>query len=118
LCTVQKRQLQSKNLTQSQTKNLAKSSSYSPAERQSRIENCLKQVNYNLDAVLKHFSIKVKENLTSVPARVLDQPHLEYAQKKVNFEVFEYKFSINNYYNFVLFRNIILRTNLNVTNVK
>lgn len=108
MCIVQKGQLRPKSLTENQTEIKWKMSSCSPTERQSIIENSLKNVSYNQDPVLKHFSIKVEENMISVPARVLDQPLLEYAQNKVNC-YYIYLFQIS--------RNNIFRTNYNVTNV-
>lgn len=85
MCIVQKGQSLSKSFNKSQIENIIKNSTPTPAERQNLIENAIKHVNYNQDPVLKHFSIKVEENMISVPARVLDQPFLEYAQNKVNF---------------------------------
>lgn len=88
MCIIQKGQLWSKGFTESQIENIVKNSTHSPSERQNITGNSLKHVNYNQDPILNQFSIKVEENLMSVPARVLDQPFLEYAQNKVNFKVF------------------------------
>lgn len=57
-----------------------------PRERQLAIENSIKNINYSQDPVLKEFGVDITEQFASIPARVLDQPSLTYAQNKVNFK--------------------------------
>lgn len=83
LCTVQKGQLRLKKLTENQTAVMVKNAARPPSERRQTIENCIKDIKYNADTVLPEFGIEVNEKFTSVPARVLDQPSLAYAYKKV-----------------------------------
>lgn len=52
-----------------------------PGERRQSIENCIKDIKYNNDNVLKNFGIEVGDKFTSVPARILDQPFLAYKNK-------------------------------------
>lgn len=83
LCTVQKGQLRMKKLTDNQTSFMVKHAARPPLERKQTIENCIKDIKYNADNVLQEFGVEVDEKFTSVPARVLDQPSLAYAYKKV-----------------------------------
>lgn len=55
-----------------------------PSERRKTIENCIKDIQYNTDNVLKDFGIEVGNKFTSVPARVLEQPSLAYKNKVIN----------------------------------
>lgn len=71
-----------------QTEIMSKNAFCSPRERQQAIENSIKNINYSQDPVLKEFGIDVKEQFASIPARVLDQPSLTYAQNKVNLNYF------------------------------
>jgi len=68
-------------MTQNQTANMVKYAARPPIERQQTIENCIKDIKYNNDNVLKDFGIEVDNKFTSVPARVLDQPFLAYKNK-------------------------------------
>lgn len=83
MCTVQKGQLRLKKLTETQTANMVRNAARPPAERRQTIENCIKDIKYNQDPVLKEFGIEIKEQFASVPARVLDQPSLAYHNNKV-----------------------------------
>lgn len=65
---------------------MVKNAARPPAERRQTIENCIKDIKYFKDDVLKEFGIEVKEQFASIPARVLDQPSLAYAQNRVNFK--------------------------------
>jgi len=71
-----------------QTGIMLKNTVYFPGERQQAIENSIKNINYSQDPVLKEFGIDIIEQFASIPARVLDQPSLTYAQNKVNFTFF------------------------------
>ncbi|KAL4119324.1 hypothetical protein QTP88_012145 [Uroleucon formosanum] len=82
LCIVQKGQLRLKKLSEVQTAAMVKNAARPPGERRQTIENCIKDIAYNKDPVLKDFGIEVKEQFASIPARVLDQPSLAYAQNK------------------------------------
>lgn len=87
MCTVQRGQLRLKKLSEVQTAAMVKNAARPPGERRQTIENCIKDITYNKDPVLKDFGIEVKEQFASIPARVLDQPSLAYAQNKVKFKV-------------------------------
>lgn len=76
-----------KKLSEVQTAAMVKNAARPPGERRQTIENCIKDINYNDDNVLKDFGIEVTEQFASIPARVLDQPSLAYAQNKVNFKI-------------------------------
>ncbi|CAH1731499.1 unnamed protein product [Aphis gossypii] len=82
LCIIQNGQLCSKNLSEMQTGIMLKNTVYPPRERQQAIKNSIKNMNYSQDPVLKEFGIDIKEQFASIPARVLDQPSLTYAQNK------------------------------------
>nr|QEI10611.1 argonaute 2 X2 [Myzus persicae] len=82
LCKVQRGQLRLKKLSEVQTAAMVKNAARPPGERRQTIENCIKDINYNDDNVLKDFGIEVTEQFASIPARVLDQPSLAYAQNK------------------------------------
>ncbi|XP_016662198.1 protein argonaute-2 isoform X1 [Acyrthosiphon pisum] len=82
LCHVQKGQLRLKKLSEIQTAAMVKNAARPPGERRQTIENCIRDIAYNKDPVLKDFGIEVKEHFASIPARVLDQPSLAYAQNK------------------------------------
>lgn len=60
-----------------------------PVERRQTIENFIKDKKYNQDPMLKEFGLHITEQFITVPARVLDQPSLVYAQNKVYFLNFE-----------------------------
>lgn len=62
---------------------MVKSAARPPAERRQTIETCIKSIKYNTDPVLQEFGIEVGEQFSSIPARVLDQPSLAYAQNRV-----------------------------------
>lgn len=62
---------------------MVKNSARPPVDRQESIYGCIKEIQYNQDAVLKEFGIEVSEQFASVPARVLEQPSLSYWQNKV-----------------------------------
>lgn len=86
MCTVKKGQLRLKKLTENQTAAMVKNASRPPAERKENIKSCIQNIKYPEDDVLKDFGIEVSGNFVSVPARVLDQPSLFYAYKKVCFQ--------------------------------
>lgn len=77
-----------KNSSEMQTGIMVKNAVCPPREQRQDIENSLKNINYSQDPVLKEFGIDIKEQFASIPARVLDQPSLTYAQNKVNFKFF------------------------------
>jgi len=79
LCIVQRGQLRLKKLSEMQTANMVRNAARPPAERRQTIENCIKDIKYNQDPVLVEFGITVTENFASIPARVLPQPVLAYA---------------------------------------
>lgn len=85
LCIVQKGQLKMKKLTENQTAQMVKNAARPPAERRQTIENCIKDIKYNQDPVLKEFGIDVHEQFATIPGRVLDQPSLAYYQNRVCF---------------------------------
>lgn len=58
-----------------------------PNERQKAIENCIHDIKYNGDKVLKEFGINIQEQFASIKARILDQPYLSYAQNQVYFKL-------------------------------
>lgn len=70
-----------KKLTENQTANMVRNSARPPRERRQTIEDCIKDVKYNQDPVLREFGIEVKEQFASIPARILDQPLLSYDHK-------------------------------------
>jgi len=72
-----------KKLTENQTALMVKNAARPPSERRQTIENCIKNINYSEDEVLKEFGIEVQNKFASIPARILDQPSLAYAQNKV-----------------------------------
>lgn len=72
-----------KKLTEMQTAAMVRNAARPPAERRQTIENCIKDIRYNEDPVLREFGIEVKEYFSTVPARVLEQPSLSYWQDKV-----------------------------------
>lgn len=72
-----------KKLSENQTAVMVKNAARPPAERRQTIENCIKDIRYNQDPVLKDFGIEVQEQFAKIPARVLDQPTLAYAQKVI-----------------------------------
>ncbi|VVC24908.1 Hypothetical protein CINCED_3A021441 [Cinara cedri] len=82
LCTVQKGQLRMKKLTENQTAQMVKNAARPPTERRQTIENCIKDIKYNQDPVLREFGIDVHEHFATIPGRVLDQPSLAYYQNK------------------------------------
>jgi eukaryotic translation initiation factor 2C len=82
LCIVQKGQLRLKKLSEVQTAAMVKNAARPPAERRQTIENCIRDIKYNKDPVLIDFGIEVKEQFASIPARILDQPSLAYAQNR------------------------------------
>lgn len=84
MCTVQKGQLRMKKLSENQTAVMVKNAARPPAERRQTIENSIRDIRYNQDPVLKDFGIEVKEQFACIPARVLDQPTLAYAQKVIH----------------------------------
>lgn len=63
---------------------MVKNAARPPSERRQTIEQCIKDIKYNEDLVLKDFGVSVNEKFASIPARVLDQPSLAYAQNRVN----------------------------------
>ncbi|XP_026820735.1 protein argonaute-2-like [Rhopalosiphum maidis] len=79
LCIVQRGQLRLKKLSEMQTATMVRNAARPPAERRQTIENCIKDIKYNQDPVLNEFGISVTENFASIPARVLPQPVLSYA---------------------------------------
>ncbi|KAF0766388.1 protein argonaute-2-like [Aphis craccivora] len=82
LCIIKKGQLRLKNLSDMQTGIMLKNVVCPPRERQLAIENSIKNINYSQDPVLKEFGVDITEQFASIPARVLDQPSLTYAQNK------------------------------------
>lgn len=76
-----------KKLSEMQTASMVKNAARPPAERRQTIENCIRDIKYNQDPVLKEFGIVVTEQFASIPARVLDQPSLAYAQNRVKFKL-------------------------------
>jgi len=68
-------------LTENQTANMVKHAARPPNERRQTIENCISDIKYNSDDVLRDFGIEVGNRFTSVPARILDQPSLAYKNK-------------------------------------
>lgn len=66
---------------------MLKNGTLPPTECRQSIENCIKGIQYNQDPVLKDFGIEIKEQFACIPARVLDQPTLEYAQNKVILQI-------------------------------
>lgn len=82
LCIVQRGQLRLKKLSEMQTAAMVKNAARPPAERRQTIENCIRDIRYNQDPVLNEFGISVTEQFASIPARVLDQPFLAYAQNR------------------------------------
>lgn len=86
-----------KKLSEVQTASMVRNAARPPAERRQTIENCIKDIQYNSDNVLKEFGIEVTEQFASIPARVLDQPSLAYAHNKVNFKILYSKMGINSW---------------------
>ncbi|CAH1737621.1 unnamed protein product [Aphis gossypii] len=82
LCIVQRGQLRLKKLSEMQTASMVKNAARPPSERRQTIENCIRDIKYNQDPVLNEFGINVTEQFASIPARVLDQPCLAYAQNR------------------------------------
>lgn len=76
-----------KKLSEIQTAAMVKNAARPPAERRQTIENCIRDIKYNQDPVLNEFGISVTEQFASIPARVLDQPVLAYAQNRVIFKM-------------------------------
>jgi len=70
-----------------QTAAMVKNAARPPSERRQTIENCIRDIKYNQDPVLNEFGINVTEQFASIPARVLDQPFLAYAQNRVIFKM-------------------------------
>lgn len=83
MCVIQKGQVRLKKLSDTQTAAMVKHAARPPQERRTTIENCIHDIKYNQDPVLKEFGVEVVEKFASVPARVLDQPSLAYGQNKV-----------------------------------
>lgn len=82
LCVVQKGQLRMRKLSELQTASMVKNAARPPGERRQTIETCIRDIKFNQDPVLKEFGIDVKEEFALIPARVLDQPSLAYAQNR------------------------------------
>lgn len=72
-----------KKLTEIQTAHMVRNAARQPTERKKTIENCITDIKYNEDAVLKEFGVDVKEQFACISARVLEQPSLAYGQNKV-----------------------------------
>lgn len=77
-----------KKLTDNQTAVMVKNAARPPAERRQTIEQCIRDIKYNEDAVLKEFGVSVSEKFASIPTRILDQPSLAYAHKVNIFEFY------------------------------
>lgn len=81
MCAVQKGQLQKKQLAKTQIAAMVRHVNNSPAELQANIAESVVNMKFSKDPVLKDFGIEITEKLASVPARVLDQPTLQYADR-------------------------------------
>jgi eukaryotic translation initiation factor 2C len=77
-----------KKFSEMQTGAMVKNAARPPVERRQAIENSIRDIKFNQDPVLKEFGIEVTEQFASIPARVLEQPFLAYAQNRVNFKFF------------------------------
>ncbi|XP_025202202.1 protein argonaute-2-like [Melanaphis sacchari] len=82
LCIVQRGQVNLKKLTEKQNNSMAKNTVRPPVERRQAIESAFRNIRFDEDPVLKEFGISIKEQFASVPARVLDQPFLAYAENR------------------------------------
>jgi len=71
--------LRLKKLSEMQTATMVRNAARPPAERRQTIENCIKDIKYNQDPVLNEFGIEVSDKFAEIPARVLPQPILSYA---------------------------------------
>lgn len=72
-----------KKCTEQQTRNMIRVAATSTDERKRKIMDMLKQIAHNQSQTLSEFGIKVGEQFSNVPARILDAPTLEYKNKQI-----------------------------------
>lgn len=82
LCSIAPNQAVNKKCTEMQTRNMIRIAATSTDERKRKIMEMLQKINHNSSDCVKSFGIQVDQNFTTVPARILDPPKLEYGNKR------------------------------------
>lgn len=81
-CSVAANQAVMKKCTEMQTRNMIKQAATSTDVRRSKIMNLLREIRHNESPTLQQFGVGVAADFTTVKARVLNAPTLEYADKR------------------------------------
>lgn len=71
-----------RKMTEKQTSEMIKIARTSPSDRRNRVEQIVREADFNRDPVLQAFGVSVDPKLTSVQGRVLPAPTLEYGGGK------------------------------------
>lgn len=78
LCSIEAGQRYSKKLNEDQVTSLLRATCERPQERENKIKQMVKHHNFNTDAFVREFGIRVREDPALVDARVLPPPTLKY----------------------------------------
>ncbi|KAJ9554728.1 hypothetical protein OSB04_009342 [Centaurea solstitialis] len=88
ICRLVDGQRYSKKLNERQVTQMLKATCRRPKDRENEINSVIRGNNYNNDELVKDFGLQVREQLTSIEARVLPPPPLKYHQSGRKSEIY------------------------------